>query len=242
MKKIDSYYYFLGTAFYFRVCWALMVTVSMVFMVTVAGLDPLQMVLVGTVLELSTFLFEIPTGVIADVYSRRLSMIIGYVMVGLGYVLLAFFPTFEMILLSQVIWGAGFTFLSGASQAWISDEIGVERANKSFILASQIGQMGMLAGIGLCVALALVDLALPIIVGSFGLAGLGLFSIFFMDEKNYRQADESERLSWHQMTSTFSAGVGRVRASPVLLTILAIAFFEGMFSEGFDRLNAPFLI
>lgn len=242
MKKIDSYYYFLGSSFYFRVCWALMVTVSMVFMVTVAGLDPLQMVLVGTVLEISTFLFEIPTGVIADVYSRRLSMIIGYIMVGLGYVLLAFFPTFEMILLSQIIWGAGFTFLSGASQAWISDEIGVERANKSFILASQIGQVGMLVGIGLCIALALVDLALPIIVGSLGLAGLGLFSIFFMDEKNYRQVEESDRSSWHQMKFTFSAGIDLVRASPVLLTILAIAFFEGMFSEGFDRLNAPFLI
>ena len=67
MKKIDSYNLFIGTAFYFRFCWALMTTVSMVFMVTVVGLDPLQMVLVGTVLELSTFLFEIPTGVIADV-------------------------------------------------------------------------------------------------------------------------------------------------------------------------------
>ncbi|MFT5929781.1 MAG: DHA3 family tetracycline resistance protein-like MFS transporter, partial [Candidatus Azotimanducaceae bacterium] len=154
----------------------------------------------------------------------------------------AFFPTFEMILLSQIIWGAGFTFLSGASQAWISDEIGVERANKSFILASQIGQVGMLVGIGLCIALALVDLALPIIVGSLGLAGLGLFSIFFMDEKNYRQVEESDRSSWHQMKFTFSAGIDLVRASPVLLTILAIAFFEGMFSEGFDRLNAPFLI
>jgi len=219
-----------------------MTTVSMVFMVTVAGLDPLQMVLVGTVLELSTFLFEIPTGVVADVYSRRLSMIIGYIMAGFGYVLLALFPQFEIILLSQVIWGVGFTFLSGASQAWISDEIGVERANKTFILASQIGQVGMLVGIALCIALAFIDLRLPIIVGSLGLAGLGFFSIWFMDEKGFQPLEEEERSSWHQMKDTFTAGVGLVRASPVLLTILAIAFFEGMFSEGYDRLNAPFLI
>ena len=102
-------------------------------------------------------------------------------MVGLGYVLLAFFPRFDVILLSQIIWGAGFTFLSGASQAWISDEIGVEKANKSFILASQIGQVGMLLGIALCVGLAIIDLSLPIIVGSFGLVALGVFAIFFMD-------------------------------------------------------------
>ncbi len=219
-----------------------MTTVSMVYMVTVAGLDPLQMVLVGTVLELSGFLFEIPTGVIADVYSRRLSMIIGYVMVGLGYVLIGYFPNFEMILVSQVIWGVGFTFLSGASQAWITDEIGVERANRSFIHASQIGQVGMLVGIALCVALATIELSLPIIVGSFGLVGLGIFSICFMDEKNYRPVDDTNRSSWQQTKTTLSSGVNIVRASPVLITILAIAFFEGMFSEGYDRLNAPFLI
>jgi len=219
-----------------------MTTVSMVYMVTVAGLDPLQMVLVGTVLELSGFLFEIPTGVIADVYSRRLSMIIGYVMVGLGYGLIAFFPTFEIILVSQVIWGIGFTFLSGASQAWITDELGVERANQSFIHASQIGQVGMLVGIALCVALATIDLALPILVGSLGLVGLGVFSIWFMDEKNYRPLEDTERSSWRQTKATLSSGLSIVRASPVLLTILAIAFFEGMFSEGYDRLNVPFLI
>lgn len=242
MKKVDSYTFFLGSAFYFKVCWALMTTVSMVFMVTVAGLDPLQMVLVGTVLELSTFLFEIPTGVVADVYSRRMSMIIGYIMVGFGYVLLAFFPRFEIILLSQIIWGIGFTFLSGANQAWISDEIGVERANNTFILASQIGQVGMLFGIILCVALALIDLGLPIIVGSFGLVALGLFAIGFMDEKPFKPKEESDRSSFHQMRVTFSSGIGLVRASPVLMIIFAIAFFEGMFSEGYDRLNAPFLI
>ena len=76
-----------------------MTTVSMVYVVTVVGLDPLEMVLVGTVLELSGFIFEIPTGVIADVYSRRLSMVIGYMMVGGGFVLLGIFPRFDVVLL-----------------------------------------------------------------------------------------------------------------------------------------------
>ena len=38
---------------------------------------PLQLVLVGTTLELACFLFEIPTGIVADLYSRRLSVVIG---------------------------------------------------------------------------------------------------------------------------------------------------------------------
>ena len=46
-------------------------TVISVYYVVVAGLDPLRLVLVGTVLEAAIALFEVPTGVIADVFSRR---------------------------------------------------------------------------------------------------------------------------------------------------------------------------
>lgn len=214
----------------------------MVFMVTVAGLDPLQMVLVGTVLELSVFLFEIPTGVVADVYSRRRSMIIGYLMVGSGFMLLGLFPRFDVILLSQVIWGVGATFLSGASQAWISDEIGESRANRSFIIASQYGKVGTLMGIGVCILLAMIDLRLPIILGSLGIVLLGVFSFFFMDEKPFRAVEDENRETWSQMARTFTRGVSLVRSHPVLWIIIAIAFFEGLYSEGYDRLFAPFLI
>ena len=41
------------------------------FMIQDAHLDALQLVLVGTTLELSAFLFEVPTGVLADTVSRR---------------------------------------------------------------------------------------------------------------------------------------------------------------------------
>lgn len=183
MKKLDSYKLFIGSALFYRFCWSIMTTVSLVFMVTIAGLDPLEMVLVGTVLELSAFLFEIPTGVVADVYSRRLSIIIGYLMIGLGFMLLGLFPTFKMILLSNFIWGVGSTFLSGASQAWITDEIGEDRANRSFIVASQFAKIGGLLGIPVCILLATIDMKLPIIIGSLGLVCLGLFCIYKMEER-----------------------------------------------------------
>jgi len=242
LNKIDSYKLFIGIAFYYRFNWALMTTVSMVFMVTVAGLDPLQMVLVGTVLELSVFIFEIPTGVVADVYSRRRSMIIGYFMMGFGYMLLALFPRFDVILLSQVIWGVGATFLSGASQAWISDEIGEAKANRSFIIASQYGKVGSLIGIAVCIALAMIDLKIPIIVGSLGLVSLGVFSFLFMGEKPFRPVEEENRETWTQMADTFTRGVSLARSHPVLWIIIVIAVFEGMYSEGYDRLFAPYLI
>ena len=113
------------------------VTMSL-YEATVAGLTPVQLVLVGTTLEISAFVFEIPTGVVADAYSRRLSIIIGYLLMGVGFLVEGLFPAFLPILLAQVIWGLGYTFTSGATQAWISDEIGEEHANKLLLRANQV--------------------------------------------------------------------------------------------------------
>ena len=111
---MDSYRFYLLARTYHSFCWMMMVTVDLLFMVEVAYLDPLQMVLVGTVLEVSTVLFEIPTGVVADVVSRKVSVIIGHAMIGAGFLVMALWPTCGLILLSQVIWGVGHTFTSGA--------------------------------------------------------------------------------------------------------------------------------
>ena len=72
------------------------------YQVSVVGLNPLQLVLVGTVLEVSYFLLEMPTGVVADVYSRRLSILIGFILTGLGFILAGAIPRFDTLLLSQV--------------------------------------------------------------------------------------------------------------------------------------------
>ena len=48
-----------------------------VYYVRVVGLQPLDLVLLGTVVLVAGLLFEVPTGVVADTYSRRLSVVIG---------------------------------------------------------------------------------------------------------------------------------------------------------------------
>ena len=103
---------------------ALITTVNLVYQNEVAELNPLQLVLVGTALEASAFLFEVPTGVVADVCSRRLSVIIGVFLIGAGFLVWGAVPLFVTVLLAQVLWGVGYTFTSGATEAWIADELG----------------------------------------------------------------------------------------------------------------------
>ena len=128
VRPISAYRVYLALSFGRRLAFYTYATMSLVYQVSVVGLHPLQLVLVGTVLEVSYFLLEIPTGVVADVYSRRLSILIGFILTGLGFILAGAIPRFDTLLLSQVIWGCGETFLSGATEAWIADELTYQQA------------------------------------------------------------------------------------------------------------------
>jgi DHA3 family tetracycline resistance protein-like MFS transporter len=217
-------------------CFALAYTVNLVYQYTVVGLNPLQLVLVGTVLEGTAFLCEIPTGLVADTYSRRLSIIIGCLLLGLSLILQGAIPTFAAILLSQVVSGLGYTFLSGATEAWVADEVGEVAAAPLYLRGSQVGQAAGFIGIFASVGLASVALALPIVVSGVGILLLALALMVLMPEHGFAPLPQAERNSFGKLAGAFTEGLATVRASPILLTIVVIILFRGASSEAFDRL------
>jgi DHA3 family tetracycline resistance protein-like MFS transporter len=215
---------------------ALSFTLSAVYYLRDAGLDPLQMVLVGTTLELACFLFEIPTGIVADLYSRRLSIVIGFVLIGAGFLLQALVPQFLAILGAQVLWGVGFTFTSGADQAWITDEVGTDRAAKVFVRAQQFELGGKITGTVTAGALGLISLSVPMTVSGAGMILLALLLAAFMREENFQRTPPAERETFRQMAATFKSGIDTARRRPVVRTLVIISLIAGLSSEAFDRL------
>ena len=96
--------------------------------------EPFQLVLLGTVMELSILLFEIPTGIVADLYSRKWSVAISFVVVGAAYALSANADVYWLLVLSQIMVGFGSTFVTGAETAWITDELGSAEEAEPLIL------------------------------------------------------------------------------------------------------------
>ena len=223
-------------------CFSMMFVVTSLYEATVAGLTPVQLILVGTALELSAFLFEVPTGIVADVYSRRLSIIIGYVLMGVGFLVEGFFPFFATILLAQVIWGLGYTFTSGATQAWISDEVGEDSANKLFLPARRLGLFASLIGMGLATLVGANHVALPIQIGSLGVILIGFTLAIIMPETGFHPTPREDRNTWQHMWHTFNQGLAAVRAKPRLMSIVGVGLFYGIYSEGFDRLWVKHLL
>ena len=209
-------------------------TLNLVYQSQVVGLGPLQLVLVGTLMEVVCFVAQVPTGVIADLYSRRLSVVIGYLLMGAGMVVWGLIPTYAAVLAANAIWAVGAVCVDGAQEAWAADEIGPDRAGQAFVRAGQLGQAGTLLGIVAAVALASVNLALPIVVGAAVTLALGVLLAFVMPEKGWSRAAGRQ-----SMRSQLVDGGRAVRRSALLLAVVAGTVFAGMSSEGFDRLSQP---
>lgn len=147
MHSRNPFKFYVKLRFFSALFFSIIITINLVYQATIVGLNPLQLVLVGTLLESVCFLFEVPTGIVADIYSRKISVIIGIFLMGLGFIIEGTFPVFSAVLAAQVIWGIGATFVSGAREAWIADEVGESEAGKAFIRGQKAHQAGTFLGI-----------------------------------------------------------------------------------------------
>lgn len=233
-RSAASVYIFLQGAW--ALVWATAFTLSLVYQVEIAGLTPLQLVLVGTVLEATCFLGEIPTGIVADLHSRKWSVVIGLAMIGAGILMVGLLPSFWPILAAQVVWGLGYTFVSGAAEAWITDELDPAPVQPVFTRAHQLGLLLDVVGILLAGLLGMSSLQTPIVVGGAGFILLALLMAVAMREHGFAPVPRSERDGWSQVKTTTAEGLRAARKPGVVRSFLVIALLAGLTSEVFDRL------
>jgi MFS family permease len=211
-------------------------TLLLVFHVRVAELSPVQLVLVGTVMEVTCFLGEVPTGVLADVRSRTLSVQLGLILIGLSLLLQGSLPVFGWILAAQVVWGIGYTFTSGAIEAWIAGEVGEERLTHVFLRGQRFALTAMILGSVAAGAVGVLDLRLPMLLAGAGYVVLALVLVAVMREPGFTPAAAGGRLTFGQMRDTLTAGLRQARRRPLVRSFLLISLLAGLSGEAFDRL------
>ena len=209
-----------------------------VYLVRDLHLSPLQLVLMGTAMEATVFLFEVPTGVVADTYGRRLSLVIGFLGTGTAWLLVGIVSSAWLVIALWAFWGFAHTFQSGAYEAWITDEVGVDRVGPVFLKGARFSYVGAILGLLALVALGTQSVRAAVIAGgaieivtAFGL-------ILFMPETGFRRRPAADRKGpLTELRTTAATAARYVRAAPLLLLIIGIALFAGASSEAFDRLK-----
>ncbi|MFR5266398.1 tetracycline efflux MFS transporter TetA(P) [Clostridium sp.] len=242
VNKLSAYKTYLLFSAITAMCFSLVATVMIVYHIEIVHLNPLQLILVGTTLELACFIFEIPTGIVADVYSRKLSIVIGGVLTGVGFILEGSISSFVFVLVAQIVWGLGSTFISGSLEAWIAEEEKNKDLDEIYIKGAQAGQIGAFIGIVLSTVIANFSVRLPIIVSGVLFIILALFLWLYMPENNFKPSALGDLNTFKKMVYTFKSGLKFVKSKSIIMILLAVTLFYGLSSEGYDRLsNAHFL-
>lgn len=211
-----------------------------VFWIVELDLSPLQLALLGIALEVAALVSETPTGVVADVYSRRRSVVLAQLIMGVAFIWAFASTNFWVILPAQALIGFGWTFRSGADTAWVTDEL----TGGSDIDDDAIERL-LLRRHRWGIALSLVIGPLTIALGwwqSVRWAGITIGVIYIllagwmalaMTEEHFTPA----RARGEGLMVTFRNGVTAIRVRPRLrvLVVVTLLFYFG--ADVFDRLG-----
>ena len=210
-----------------------------VWWVVELGLGPFQLVLMGIALELSVLLAETPTGVVADLVSRKRSMVIAQVVMGIGFLWSVSSHNYWVILPAQAIFGVGWTFRSGADTAWVTDELKGSGAFDDDLEGLLLRKHR--AGI----AVALVAVSATIIIGTLtsvrwavvvmGLLQIAIGAYFWlaMSEDHFTPGRDSGSTFF----GTLRGGLTVVATRPRLRALVLVILVLDMGAEAFDRLG-----
>ena len=204
-----------------------------------AGLSISEVFIANSAWAAGTMIFEIPTGVVADTVGRRASFLLSLVVLAITTV--AYVGLAEMgagvvafSLVSALI-GLGFTFYSGAMEAWLVDGLrfhGYEgELDQIFSRGQIVSGVGMLVGTIGGGVLGQVNLSIPFLVRSGLLLILFVLAFVGMHDLGF----EPKRVKLSQLPAE-AAKIGRAGVrfgwqQPALrLLMLATAVQMGVFA------------
>lgn len=195
------------------------------------------------ILLLAMALFEIPTGLFADRYGRKLSSLIGIASVSLGF-FLNYFTTFgpHFVWLSYVgfvLAGLGITLISGANVAWFLNLAKSKdpqfKQDHFFLSIDLVGRLATISGAFLGVKLTLVNPSFMWI--AIGAAGLIAFGIGLGIEEIKRDFHSTSHPS-----ENIRRSITRTLMNPIVWAILASSLFFGLEAGIRNMIYQPYVV
>lgn len=214
-----------------------------------AGLTNVQAFAANAFFTVGQVLFEVPTGVVADTWGRRTSYLLGALTLGVS-TLLYFFTwqihgPFWMWAVTSILLGLGFTFFSGATEAWLVDALqftGFKGSLESVFAKGQMaGGAAMLLGsvAGGIVAQA-TNLGVPYILRAAVLGLTFIAAWIFMKDLGFTPKRSGRAVSDMKRTldASIKYGLGN---RPVRWVMLAAPFGAGVGFYAFYAMQ-PYLL
>jgi len=189
-----------------------------IFLTQQRGLSLAQASLVDVMFFVAAAFGEVPTGIVADRFGRKISLIAGSALLSVGILGWTFAPTLPFIMLSYFGMGVGFTFLSGAEDALFYESVQLAgRADDYTRLVGRAGavMLGALAmGSAASGLLASINLVAPMLVCGLSLLVMLGVVLTLKEPQTKAQSNGTARRSFD---SILRQSLTLMRARPALL-------------------------
>jgi MFS family permease len=198
-----------------------------------AGLSNTEAFAANAFFTLGQVIFEVPTGVVADTWGRRASYVLGALTLLISTLLYLWMwyiqAPFWGWALSSVFLGLGFTFFSGATEAWLVDGLTFSKyegdLDSVFARGSVVGGAAMLTGSVAGGYIAQVtNLGVPYILRSAVLGLTFLFALIFMKDLGF--TPDKSRTVTKQMRRIFKASIDNGLKRPAVRWVMLGAPFS----------------
>lgn len=160
------------------------------------GMDMYQIGLINFAFMVAVFLFEVPTGVVADFLGRKFSVVLGAFITGLASIVYFLSYSFWFFVLSEVLVAFGISMISGALDAWVKDSLDMngykEKIGGVFSHGEVAVRTASLLGGSLGALVGVVSLRLPFLISGLGVLVGAALSILIIDESYF----EKQKLGW----------------------------------------------
>ncbi|MDQ4142166.1 MAG: MFS transporter [Actinomycetota bacterium] len=204
-----------------------------------AGLTIFEVFLANAAFTAAMALFEVPTGVVADTRGRRASFLLAALTLAIGT--LAYVGVelvgggLLLFCLAGVILGLGYTFYSGAVEAWLVDALaatGYEDAlDKVFARSKMVASVAMIAGTVGGGLLGQLDLSLPYLVRALAILVAFVVGLRTMHDLGFTPRALRWRGMAAEMRKVASAGVTYGWRAPAMRLLAMESFLTmGFFS------------
>ncbi len=180
-----------------------------------AGLSFTQIMILQSWFMLWVFLFEVPTGAIADQFGRKSSLALGTIITALGALLYVSMPNFYIFLIAEFVWAMGGALFSGANEAFVYDTLKkIKKSAQSKKIFARLDSAG-LAGIMVGAPIG------SVIASQYGLTAPMLlmivpFTVAFLISLTLKEPKTRKRVESKRYLSTLTEGVKFFYSSKVL--------------------------
>lgn len=160
------------------------------------GFDLLEMNLINLSFMVFVFLFEVPTGLIADFFGRKVSVIVGLCLYSLSFFWYFLAGSFWQCLGAEIVGALAATCISGALDALVVDSLKSVNYTGSIIRVfsrGEISQLSVIIGSTLGGLAASKNLAWPWFLSGVSFAVLAVVSIFLFKEVNFSASEETKK-------------------------------------------------